>query len=165
MFNALVFPVYQLRGPKITRRRGGDEQSGHLIRPFSLHAVHDRNPIFSENTLWLPLHSAQSINLYPPHVSHVPGFLWGTPETSFLSSPISWRYLTSSAPPTYLPQMKTLGNVSSSAGFNPSSSRSSEMKPKSIAKSLSSTTTWKPCNIDMTARHASNVGRTTRRLV
>ena len=154
-------------GAKIGRHRVGDnaEQWGHLTKPFSLHVEQDRNPIFSEYILWLPLQSAQRINLYPPHVSHVPGFFGGNPEISFFNSPFSWSLIISSDPPTYLPPMKTLGNVSCSLSFNPRSSRSSDMNPKSIIKSLSSITTWNPWSIAITARHASNVGRTTRRLV
>lgn len=156
---------------KIGRLGLGHEQVGHLIRPFSLHAVHERRspPNFCEKILWLPLHSPHRINLYPPHVPHVPDAGGGSPSTIFFSSPISFKRNTSSAQPTYLRPMNTAGNVTFSPEndviFIPSLSRSSDMKPGSIDTSRSSMATRKPCRMERTARQASNVVRTTRRLV
>lgn len=143
----------------------GQQQRGHLIRPFSLHAAHERRtPILCEKILWLPLQSAQRINLYPPHVPHVPVLAGGTPCSSFFSSPISFSCNTSLAPPMYRPPMNTLGRATTFS-FDPSLPRSSDMKPVSMETSRSSISTRNPCKMESTVRQASKVDRTTRRLV
>lgn len=137
------------------------EQEGHLIRPFSLHAVQILKPVFSLYTLRLPSQFSQSMNLYPPHSSHTPAAT-GNPPSSFFSSPVSCNCLISSAPPTYLPPMKTLGKLSF---FLPKIPFNSSKNPASIDRSRSSTFTRNPRKIDRTVLQSSKVLRTTLRLV
>lgn len=106
------------------------------------------------------------MNLYPPHTSHVPGSAGRpSPSTYFFSSPVSLSRRISSAPPKYLPPIKTRGRVSFAFSEWPRILCSSSMNPWSIDRSRSSTTTRKPRKMDRTVLQSSNVERTTRRLV
>ena len=95
-------------------------------------------------------------------MSQTPGSTAGKPWTIFLSSPVSWSWRISSAPPTYLPPMKTLGNVNF---LWPRICCNSLRNPESMDRSRSSIETRNPRRIDRTALQSSNVRRTTRRLV
>ena len=143
---------------------GQQEQEKHLIRPLSLQAVHVLNPPFSAYTLRAPEHSPHSTNLWSPHTWHCRReSAAGNPSRSFLSSPLSCSHLTSSAPPTYLPLIKTRGRVNPLT--RPVTRRSSRRKPESIDTSRSSKATLNPLRMERTVLQSSNVARTTRRLV
>lgn len=105
------------------------------------------------------------MNLWPPQTSQVPGFAGGSPSTNFFSSPASWSCLISSAPPMYLPPMKTRGSVSFLFSRTPRIVFSSSMNLQSIERSRSSIDTRKLRRIAWTSLQSSNVRRTTRRLV
>lgn len=135
------------------------------MRPFSLHNVQLLKPVLSLKHLWLPSQSMQTKNPCPPHVSHVSSSAGGRLSMYFLSSPLSWRQSTSSAPPMYLPSMKTLGSINFDFSVRPKILWSSSVNRASIDRSRSSIGTRNARRIDRTDLQSSNVDRTTRKLV
>ena len=138
------------------------EQEGHPIRPFSLQATQVLNRHLSMYTLWLPSHSSHTTNLSPPQDSHPLGSTTGSPWISLVSSPHSFSRRISSAPPTHLPPMKTIGRL---RFLHPTIPCSSSRDCASIATSRSSIGTRNPRMMDRTVLQSSKVLRTTRRLV
>lgn len=139
-----------------------EQQAGHLVRPFSLQAIQVLNPDFSMYTLWPPSQTSQTTNLSPPQESHPLGSTTGSPWINIFSSPRSWSCLISSAPPMYLPPMKTKGRLRFLHPIIPCNSSSDWA---SMDTSRSSMGTRNPRRMDLMARQSSKVLRTTRRLV
>ncbi|KAJ0622343.1 hypothetical protein HanIR_Chr01g0018931 [Helianthus annuus] len=140
------------------------------MRPFSLHSTQVVNPPSSNGHLWLPLHSSHKVNRNPPQISHTPGATAGKPDINFFNSPISCSSTISSAPPIYLPPIKTFGNDTLLSSLLPCPIcaiifRISSKNDESINRSRSSIGTRNPWRIDRTVRHASNVDLTALRLV
>ena len=116
------------------------QQRGHIIKPFSLQLRHLLYRPSSAMTLWLPLQLKQSTNLIPPHPSQGPLVLsTGTLLKSGLSFPCSCSPNTSSAPPMYLPLMKSLGGTA----FPSKILHNSSLNSKCIETSLSQYSTRK----------------------
>lgn len=89
----------------------------HLTSPFSLHSGHLMKHSFLlsplvVNTLQLPLQLKQMENLMQAQPLQGPSAKSiGVSSKSFPSHPISCNPTTSSAPPMYLPLMKSLGGI------------------------------------------------------